>query len=81
MMGSPSDAIKGAVSGTGFLVGLIMVLLGLGVFALYAFRRYKKYVLHIYIFIYTILNEYRMNTDSNDSNTDLCVAYRFVLFD
>ena len=59
MMGSPSDAIKGAVSGTGFLVGLIMVLLGLGVFALYAFRRYKKYVLYMYIFIYTILNENR----------------------
>ena len=59
MMGSPSDAIKGAVSGTGFLVGLIMVLLGLGVFALYAFRRYKKYVLYMCTFIYSILNEFR----------------------
>ena len=44
MMESPPP-MPSQLSGTAFLAGLLLSLLGLGGFVLYAVRRYKKYVL------------------------------------
>lgn len=44
MMAASNEAIPGTLSGSAFLVGFVLMMLGLGGFVLYALRRYKKSV-------------------------------------